>query len=72
MAGASLKVKAKGAGNPKGPGIRVIEVIAPKVKIDPENFEDVAHAERILPINFIVWGLQGDVGRRTQQNVFIR
>ena len=40
-----LETKSKATGHPKSTGIRIVEVISSKIKIQAEDFEDVPHTK---------------------------
>ena len=53
----TLKMEAEFACYTKRSCIRVVKVIAPKVKIYPKKFENIAYTYRIFPIYFIIRSL---------------
>ena len=50
---AILERKAKGTCNPKSPGSRIVQIITPKIKIDPEDPEDIPDANTPLPVDVL-------------------
>ena len=65
------ETEAKTTGNAEWPGIRVVEVIAAEIEIDPENPENITYPQGIFPIHFFVGRYKGDVGWAVEGDVLI-
>ncbi len=51
----SLEIKTKRSSNSKFTSIRIVKVIASKMKINSKDFKNISYSKAIFPIHFIIW-----------------